>query len=64
MRDEATRGFTVETSNHNTIQAPLVGIANTAMRDCMRYAIELGLSPSSRTRVTAVLPETDGRRNT
>ena len=37
------------------IAKPLIGIANRAM-SAMVYAVDLGLTPSSRTRVT-VLPE-------
>lgn len=43
--------FLTQTPNGATMQHPLVGAANTAARDMMRYAVELGLTPSARTRV-------------
>jgi len=46
-------GLLEKTSNGNLIQSPLVGIANTAMRDMMRYAAEFGMTPSARTRIEA-----------
>lgn len=46
-------GLLAVTSNGNFIQNPLVGIANTAMRDMMRYAAEFGMTPSARTRIEA-----------
>ena len=41
------------TSNGNLIQNPLVGIANTAMKDMIKYAAEFGMTPSARTRIEA-----------
>ena len=46
-------GLTTVTSNGNVINSPLVGIANKAHADVMRYAVEFGMTPSSRSRVTA-----------
>jgi P27 family predicted phage terminase small subunit len=51
--DETTKGFMIRTIAGNTIQNPLVGSANKAMSDMMRYAVELGLTPSSRSRINA-----------
>lgn len=45
-------GRIVGTSNGNLIQAPLVGLRNAARRDCLKFAAEFGLSPSSRSRVS------------
>ena len=45
--------LTVETQSGNTIQSPLVGIANKAMADMVRYSAEFGMTPSARTRVHA-----------
>ena len=45
--------LTVSTSNGNAIQNPLVGIANKAKADMVRYAVEFGMTPSARSRVTA-----------
>lgn len=53
-RDQMTGGLMIKTANGNPIQNPLVGIANKAMADCNRYAAELGITPSSRSRIAAV----------
>jgi P27 family predicted phage terminase small subunit len=45
--------FLVRTKVGNFIQHPLVGTANKAMHDMVRYAVELGLTPSARTRIHA-----------
>ena len=52
LGDDA-EGFLTSTPNGANMQHPLVGVANTAARDMVRYAAELGLTPSARTRVTA-----------
>ena len=44
-------GFTIETSLGTIIQSPLVGIANKAAADMVRYASEFGMTPSARSRV-------------
>ena len=56
--DPRFRGLVIRTApkgegkgGGNTIQNPLVGIANKAMADMMRYAIEFGLTPSARARI-------------
>lgn len=51
--DPETGGLVIRTSNGNVIQNPLVGIANKAHNDVMRYAAEFGMTPASRTRVDA-----------
>jgi P27 family predicted phage terminase small subunit len=55
-RDPVTQGLLIKTSNGNAIQNPLVGIANKAMADMVRYATEFGLTPSARSRVKAEPP--------
>ena len=50
-RDLATHGLMIRTSNGNAVQNPLVGAANKAMADMMRYAAEFGMTPSARTRI-------------
>ena len=50
-RDTINKGLMIETTNGNFVQNPMVGTANTAMRDAMRYASEYGLTPSSRVRL-------------
>ena len=51
--NDITSGLMVKTKNGNAIQNPIVGTANKAMADVVRYAAEFGMTPSSRTRVTA-----------
>lgn len=46
-------GILLKTEAGNLIQHPAVGTANTARRDFARMAVEFGLSPSSRTQITA-----------
>lgn len=50
-KNPASGGLIIKTTNNNIIQNPMVGTANTAMRDAMRYASEYGLTPSSRVRL-------------
>ena len=52
-RDAVTAGLVIRTQGGNAIQNPLVGTANKAMADMVRYAAEFGLTPSARSRVTA-----------
>lgn len=44
-------GLLTKTSNGNVIQNPLVGIANKARADVVRFAAEFGMTPSGRSRV-------------
>ena len=44
-------GLLVKTKGGNIIQQPLVGIANKAKADMVRFAAEFGMTPSSRTRI-------------
>ncbi len=43
-RDQLTSGLMIKTTNGNPIQNPLVGIANRAMVDMVRYAAEFGMT--------------------
>lgn len=52
-RDAVTAGLMIRTQSGNAIQNPLVGTANKAMADMVRYAAEFGLTPSARGRVSA-----------
>jgi P27 family predicted phage terminase small subunit len=52
-RDQITAGLLVRTTNGNAIQNPLVGTANKAMSDMVRYAAEFGMTPSARSRINA-----------
>ena len=56
-KDQLTGGLMIKTSNGNAIQNPLVGTANKAAADMMRYAAEFGMTPSARTRIAAETPE-------
>ena len=51
QKDQLTGGLMIKTSNGNAIQNPLVGTANKAAADMMRYAAEFGMTPSARTRI-------------
>lgn len=51
-KDELNRALMIKTSNGNAIQNPLVGIANKAAADYVKYAVEFGMTPSARARVT------------
>ncbi len=53
-RDAVTEGLIIRSKTGNAIQNPLVGAANKAMADMVRYAAEFGLTPSARSRVSAV----------
>ena len=56
-KDQLTGGLMIKTSNGNAIQNPLVGTANKAAADMMRYAAEFGMTPSARSRLAALPPE-------
>jgi P27 family predicted phage terminase small subunit len=56
-KDLLTGGLMIRTSNGNAIQNPLVGTANAASAAMMKYAVELGMTPSARTRIIALPPE-------
>jgi P27 family predicted phage terminase small subunit len=55
-RDQLTAGLMIKTTGGNAIQNPLVGIANKAAADMVRYAAEFGMTPSARTRIQAAPP--------
>jgi len=50
-RDAGTGGLMIRTTNGNMVQNPLVGTANKAMSDMVRYAAEFGMTPSARSRI-------------
>lgn len=52
-KDPSNKALMIKTSNGNAIQNPLVGIANKAKADMVRYALEFGMSPSARSKVDA-----------
>lgn len=49
--DPINRGLVIRTSNGNMIQNPLVGIANKAATDMVKFAAEFGMTPSARARI-------------
>ena len=50
-KELAKDGLTIETTNGNIIQNPVIGIANQAMTHMRKFLIEFGMSPAARTRV-------------
>jgi P27 family predicted phage terminase small subunit len=54
--DPVMLGLLSPTKSKNIIQNPMVGVANKAMADMMRYAVEFGMTPSARARINAGEP--------
>jgi P27 family predicted phage terminase small subunit len=52
-RDLLTNGLMIKTTGGNAIQNPLVGTANKAASDMVRYATEFGFTPAARARIAA-----------
>ena len=52
QHDSRTHGLLIRTSKGTAVQNPLVGTANKAKADMMRYAAEFGMTPSSRSRLS------------
>lgn len=52
-------GLVITTATGNAIQSPLVGIANKAAADMVRYAVEFGMTPSARSKVSARDPDAE-----
>ena len=52
----------MKTKSGNSIQNPIVGIANAARDAMVRYESELGLSPTARTRLKVEKADIPGRR--
>ena len=57
-KDGINAALLIKTKEGNAIQNPLVGIANKARADVVRFAAEFGMTPSARTRVTATPDDT------
>ena len=57
--DEATRGLLIRNSSGKLIQHPLADIARAAMADAVKYAGEIGLTPSARSKVRPEPPPID-----
>jgi P27 family predicted phage terminase small subunit len=49
--DALTKALMIKTTNGNAIQNPLLGIANKAASDMVRFAAEFGMTPSARARI-------------
>jgi P27 family predicted phage terminase small subunit len=56
-KDQMTAGLMIRTTNGNAVQNPLIGVANKAMADMVRYAAEFGMTPSARSRIQGSEPE-------
>ena len=54
--DEKTDGFLIQAASGKLVSHPLADIARAAMADAVKYAAELGLTPSSRSKVHAEPP--------
>ena len=52
-QSDAGQVLTIVTHNGTAMQNPLIGIANKAKADMVRFALEFGMTPSARSRVTA-----------
>jgi P27 family predicted phage terminase small subunit len=50
-RDKIFKGLISRTTNGNLIQNPLIGIANKAAADVVKFASEFGMTPSARARL-------------
>ena len=46
--------LTIQAGNGTTIPNPLLHIANTAMKDVVKYAAEFGMTPITRSKIVAV----------
>ena len=55
----ARTGECIATTNGNVVQNPWLGIANRAAADTLKAAVELGLSPTARARVSVVAGKKD-----
>ena len=51
--DPVSKGLMIKSKKGNLIQNPLLGIANTAAGNMVKYASDFGLTPSSRARIAA-----------
>lgn len=63
-KDELNAALMIKTTSGNAIQNPLVGIANKAKADMVRYATEFGMTPSARSRVEANPPDGEKENST
>jgi P27 family predicted phage terminase small subunit len=61
-QDQLTGGLMIRTVGGNAIQNPIVGVANKAMSDMVRYAAEFGLTPAARARIAGPDPRTQSTK--
>lgn len=52
-RDPVSAGLMIKSAGGTPIQNPIVGVANRAAADMLRYASEFGLTPAARTRLSS-----------
>jgi P27 family predicted phage terminase small subunit len=52
-KDLLGESLTINTIQGNKIQNPLIGIANTSMEHMRKFLIEFGMTPASRSKVSA-----------
>ena len=57
--DPLTKALMIKTTNGNAIQNPLLGIANKAASDMVRFASEFGMTPVARARIHAAKENPD-----
>jgi P27 family predicted phage terminase small subunit len=50
-------GLVIKTTNGNIVHSPYASIARTSMLDCHKYAVEFGMTPSARAKVSVSTPE-------
>ncbi len=50
-KDTVSGGLMIKTTKGNAIQNPMVGTANKAASDMVKYAAEFGLTPAARARL-------------
>ena len=53
-------GHVITTTNGNIIQSPWVGISNKAKLTAHKFLVEFGLTPASRSKVSASDPKEKG----
>jgi P27 family predicted phage terminase small subunit len=60
-REMLDGGFTIITEKGNVIQSPWVGIANKALGNYLKIAAEFGMTPSSRSALSAIAPKKNSK---
>lgn len=58
MKVDISNGMVSITSNGNAIIEPLLSVRKQAMEQMHKFLTEFGMTPASRTRVTAIKPDT------